>query len=211
MTRAVLDVSGLRQGQKAWAAVEVEIQEGFHAQSHTPLDENFIKFEVKADSNPAVKFGTPRYPGGKVEDYPALGKLSVYTGKIVIFIPVEVLGDAKVGPVELTGRLMFQACDDKVCYPPEQPRFSIKSEVVAASATVKPNEPELFKDVEKAAAEPTGPGTGTRADAAGVTKVAGAEVTAGQVAWNLWISWFSLPAPRTTCPSWRSWWRRGQT
>ena len=185
VTRSALDVSALRQGQKAWAAVEVEIHEGFHAQSHTPLDENFIKFEVKPDENPAVKFGTPRYPAGKVEDYPSLGKLSVYTGKVVVYIPVEVPADAKTGPVELTGRLMFQACDDKVCYPPEQPKFNIKSEIVPASATVKPNEPELFKDVEKAAAEPSRAAVPENSPA---TKVAGAEITPGGVAWNFLIA-----------------------
>src|SRR5690242_429575 len=62
ITKTAVNVSGLRQGQKAWAAVEVEIQDGFHAQSHTPLDENFIKFEVKPDENKSVKIGTPRYP-----------------------------------------------------------------------------------------------------------------------------------------------------
>ena len=39
--------TALRQGQKAWAAVVVEIEDGYHAQSNTPLDENFIKFEIK--------------------------------------------------------------------------------------------------------------------------------------------------------------------
>jgi thiol:disulfide interchange protein DsbD len=184
ITQSVLNVSALGQGQKAWAAVVVEIQDGFHAQSHTPLDENFIKFELKFDENPLVKIGTPRYPAGRIEDYPALGKLSVYTGKTVILVPIDVPADAKTGPVEITGRVQFQACDDKVCYPPEQPKFSIKSEIVPASASVKPNEPELFKDVEKAGAQTSDASPAPMLN----TRIAGAEITPGMVAWKFFIA-----------------------
>lgn len=184
ITHSAVSVSGLRQGQKAWAAVVVEIHEGFHAQSHTPLDENFIKFELKPDENRLVKFGTPKYPPGKIEDYPALGKLSVYTGKVVVLIPLEVPADAKTGPVEISGKVQFQACDDKVCYPPEQPKFSIKGEIVPAAAEVKPNEPELFKDAEKAA-DQTSAGAPTPQ---GPMTVSAAQITAGTVAWNFFIA-----------------------
>ena len=147
VTEAAVNYSALPAGQKAWAAVVVEIKEGLHAQSHTPLDENFIKFEIKPDANPSVSFGEPKYPPGKVEDYPALGKLSVYTGRVVTYVPLAVKPDAKPGPIELTGKVTFQACDDKVCFPPESPRFTIKTQIVAAGTAATPNEPELFKEV----------------------------------------------------------------
>ena len=156
VTSTAVNYSALKPGQKAWAAIVIQIKEGLHAQSHTPLDENFIKFEIKPDANPAVTFGDPKYPPGKVENYPALGKLSVYTGQVVFYIPVTVKADAKPGPLEITGKLTFQACDDKVCFPPESPRFSIKTEIVAADAPLKPNQPDLFKDVA-AAAPPEAP------------------------------------------------------
>jgi len=47
ITKTAINSSALRIGQKAWAAVVVEVGDGYHAQSHTPLDENFIKFELK--------------------------------------------------------------------------------------------------------------------------------------------------------------------
>ena len=132
-------------------AILLEVKEGYHAQSHMPLDPNLIPFEVKLNDAPGLSFGEVQYPEPKVEDYPALGKLSVYTGRVIVRIPVTVKPDAKPGPVEITGKLRYQICDDKVCYPPESPTFSIKTQIVAAGADVKPNEPELFKDVKQTA------------------------------------------------------------
>jgi len=192
ITKAVVNSSGLRVGQKAWAAVVVEIQGGYHAQSHTPLDENFIKFEVKPDENASVTFGEAKYPPGEIEDYPALGKLSVYQGRVVVHVPLEVKAGAKPGPVEITGKVRFQACDDKVCYPPETPKFSIKTEIVAADAPVKPNEPDLFKGLEKASVD-VAPQAPTGAPAVATTAAAPARVDAsiGMVAWQFLIAFLA--------------------
>src|SRR6185312_5532828 len=148
--QAAVNYSALRAGKPAVAAVVVEVKEGFHAQSHTPLDPNFIAFEIHPDSNANVAFGDPQYPPGKIEDYPALGKLSVYTGQITLYVPFTVKGDAKSGPIEITGKLRLQACNDNVCFPPESPTFSVKTEIVATDAAVKPNEPDLFKGYHEA-------------------------------------------------------------
>ena len=180
VTKAAVNYTSLRAGTKAFAAVVVEIKEGLHAQSHTPLDELYIKYVVKPDANPSMAFGEPKYPPGQVENYPALGKLSVYTGRVVTFIPLTVKADAKLGPIELTGKVTFQACDAKVCYPPESPKFSIKTEIVAADAPVKPNEPELFKEVASGASESSIANT----TPTGSVKVTGARLDTGIVATN---------------------------
>src|SRR5215207_9124205 len=140
VTRAVLNVSALRPGDKAKLAVEVKIDEGFHAQSRTPSQDYLIKFDIKLDEHDALKFGEPVFPKGHDEEYPGLGKLNVYTGTVVVRVPVEVKADAKPGDVKITGKLTYQICDDKACYAPESPKFEIKSKLVAAGAEVKPNE-----------------------------------------------------------------------
>ncbi|HZN68859.1 MAG TPA: hypothetical protein VFB66_26505 [Tepidisphaeraceae bacterium] len=43
--RTVVNVSGLKPGEKALAAVVVDIKPGFHAQSRTPLEDFYVKFE----------------------------------------------------------------------------------------------------------------------------------------------------------------------
>jgi thiol:disulfide interchange protein len=156
---AVINYTGLHAGQKGMAAVVVEIDEGYHAQSHAPLDPNLIKFEVRPGENAAIAFGEPEYPPGQIENYPALGKLSVYTERVVVRIPFTVKGDAKPGPIEIGGKLRYQICDNKACYPPEQPKFSISTKIVPPNEQVKPNEPELFKGAEKATSAAPAPQT----------------------------------------------------
>ena len=150
ITKTALDSSALRAGHKALIAVQVEINEGYHAQSHTPTDPNYIKFVLTMADAPGLKFGEPKYPPGKTEDFPAIGKLSVYTGTITVYVPVEAAADVKIGPTDIAGTARWQICNDRACFAPERRKFSFKLETVPADAPVKPNEPDLFKDAESA-------------------------------------------------------------
>lgn len=164
--QVAINSSALHPGQKAIAAIVVEIDDGYHAQAHKPLDPSYIAFVVAPDENAAVTWGEPQYPPGQIEDYPALGKLSVYTDKVVLYVPFSVKGDAKPGQLELGGKLTYQVCDSNACYPPEHPKFKIATKIVAADAEVKPNEPGLFKGAFEATSStvptslaPAGPAT----------------------------------------------------
>ena len=145
ISKAVLNVSGLKPGEKAAAAVVLDIFPGYHAQSRTPSQDFYIKFDAKLDANPAVTFGDVIYPQGHDETYPDLGKLNVYVGRIVIKVPVQVKPDAPPGPVKITGTLKYQICDDKVCFPPESSKFAIETKVVGKDEKVEAVEEELFK------------------------------------------------------------------
>ena len=164
--KAVVNVSGLKPGGKAMAAVVLDIKPGFHAQSRTPSQEFYIKFDAKADEHPALVFGEVIYPEGHVEEYPALGKMNVYVGRTVVYVPIEVKPDAPPGETKITGRLRYQICDDQLCFPPESSTFEIVTKVVGKDEAVTPAEEELFKDVkapEAATTEKTsaGPPTAT--------------------------------------------------
>jgi thiol:disulfide interchange protein DsbD len=143
--KAVVNVSGLKPGAKATAAIVLDIQPGFHAQSRTPLEDFYVKFEAKLDDNPAIKVGEVVYPEGEEKTYPALGKLSVYEGQVGVRIPIELKPDAQPGPLKITGKLRYQLCDDSVCFPPESPKFTIETKVVGPNDAVEPVETELFE------------------------------------------------------------------
>ena len=140
-----LSTTALQPGKEAAVAILVDVDEGLHAQSHTPLKDNLIAFDVKLDANPAVTIGDPIFPEAELHEYPALGKLSVYTGRVIVYVPVTVKADAPPGPLKLTGRATYQICDDKACFQPERPKFEIDANVAAAGESVQPNEPDLFK------------------------------------------------------------------
>ncbi len=145
---AKLNASALQVGQTAVVAVVVDIKAGLHAQSHTPRTDtgvNYIKFEVTPDSNPNVDFLDPIYPQATVENFAALGAQSVYTGEVTVYLPMRVKTSATAGEITISGKLTWQACNDRVCFPPSRNKaFEIATEIVPASVVVTPVNQSLF-------------------------------------------------------------------
>ncbi len=146
-----LNANALKAGEKSILALVVNVPAGYHAQSHTPTEDN-VAFEVTPAATANVEAQAPVYPPGKEEDYKELGKLNVYTGKVTIYIPITVTAGAPVGPVTLTGKVHYQMCDDTSCFPPADVQYSIDSKIVAAGDAVEPANAELFKDYNPGAA-----------------------------------------------------------
>jgi thiol:disulfide interchange protein DsbD len=146
---AFLSASALQPGQTAVLAVVVDITPGLHAQSHTPLDKNYIPFDIVPDANPAIQFLDPIYPPPKLEFFPALGNLSVYTGKVIIYIPMRISAAAPIGDITLGAKLTFQACNSQVCFRPDanQP-ISLQTRIVPLGSTITPANPDLFANFD---------------------------------------------------------------
>ena len=143
---AALSYTALQPGQQAVAAIVLDVHDGFHAQSHTPSNPNFIAMVVTLDENPALTALPPVYPAGKNVTYPDLGKLNVYTGRVIVHIPLHVKADAPPGLLKIAGSVVFQLCDEHTCYPPPKPpaAFTIETSIVPAGAAVQTQNPELF-------------------------------------------------------------------
>ncbi len=152
---AALNVAALQPGKEAVLAVVVEVPEGFHAQSHTPLDANLIKFEVKLNRADAFTAREPIYPQPKLETYPALGKLSVYTDRVITYVPLDVKPDAKPDDVKLAGTAQLQLCDDQMCYAPQTTKFELDARIVSTEERVEPNQPALFAGYKPPASQPS--------------------------------------------------------
>src|SRR5439155_7002757 len=114
--RLVAITRTLQAGQQGAVAVVMEIAPTFHAQSHKPLEESYIPTNVTLKSDANVTFHEPVYPEGKIENYPKLGKLSVYSGQTIIYVPFDVKSDAKDGPLTIAAEVEYQACNDNVCF-----------------------------------------------------------------------------------------------
>ncbi len=156
---AVLNASALAPGEKAVLAVVVDIQEGFHAQSHSPSESYYIKFKLKLDPNEPLTAGEPLYPAGKDEQYKDLGKLNIYTGRVIVYVPLETRPDVRPGETKISGKVRLQICDEKSCYPPEDLPFSLQTKVVPTGEAVKPANPEIFSGYDPTATPSTAPST----------------------------------------------------
>lgn len=101
---------------------------------------------------------------GSPIDYP------VFEGRAPIFVPLRIAEDA-VGEVRVSFTLVFQACDDRMCLPPEEVPFEVVFTVEAG--TTSPVWPAAFADMDRTVFERswTGasdtPGPADRADPGG--------------------------------------------
>ena len=150
---AYLDADGLQVGGQGAIAVVVDVPDGLHVQSHKPLEDYLVKFAVSVHPPAQVTAAEPNYPAGKIETYPNLGKLSIYSGRVIVQVPLRVHADAATGPATISGRVTLQACDDSTCFMPETLDFSLETRIVASDATTRPANLEYFKTA--AATEPT--------------------------------------------------------
>jgi thiol:disulfide interchange protein len=142
---AELSSSALPAGQTAVLAVVTDIKPGLHAQSHTPLTEGLIPFNVSIDPNPALEFLDPVYPKPQTMNFPGLGNESVYTGRVIVYIPIRIKSGANPADLSITGKLTWQACNDFACFAPQKDQpFSVQTKIVPATQAVTPNDPAVF-------------------------------------------------------------------
>ena len=127
--------------------LQVTIDDGFHAQSHTPLDPNLIPLTVTMLDAADVAFDAPSYPQPTIEEYAGLGKVSVYTGAVTIDVPVHLTKPSAQGvtlsAVKLSGTLRLQICNSNTCFAPQKLPFdvSIGATIGDISATMAATTP----------------------------------------------------------------------
>ncbi len=115
----------LEPGQQVVVPVAVQIRSGFHVNSDRPADVYLIPTKLTWD-NEVLELQDIEYPPAELVEYKHSDKpLSVYSGKFVIRssfgVPAQIPDDL----TELTGKLRYQACNDKACFPPKSLRVRI--------------------------------------------------------------------------------------
>jgi thiol:disulfide interchange protein DsbD len=109
-----------RAAGEALLRLDATLAHGWHVNSHKPSEEYLIATEARLDPARGVRPGEARYPAGVMKKFafsPTL--LSVYEGSFTIEIPLRV--DEPVPA--LSGRLDYQACNDKSCLAPTSVSF----------------------------------------------------------------------------------------
>jgi hypothetical protein len=99
--------------------ISCTVQAGYHVNSNTPTDEYLIPLKLTWASTGALRPVEVVYPKPTMEKYQfALKPLSVLTGKFDLVARFKVGPDAVAGPGQALGKLKYQACNDRACYPP---------------------------------------------------------------------------------------------
>jgi len=121
------DVSG-KAGEKLALFVDVTPKPGMHV--YAPGNADYIPITVKLNSAADITAGKLAYPKADVMTL-ADEKVSVFEKPFRLTQDVTLDKSAKAGStIAVAGTVNYQACDDRMCYPPE-------SAPVSWSATVK--------------------------------------------------------------------------
>lgn len=116
---APVEKAAAKPGGVLSVKVTVQLRPGYHVNSHTPSDDYLIPLSLKFPGAPFPVAGQ-EFPKPKLEKYSFAEKpLSVFSGDFEIVTRFQVPPDAKPGMSTLSGKLRYQACNDRMCLPPK--------------------------------------------------------------------------------------------
>jgi hypothetical protein len=108
----------------------LSVRAGYHVNSNTPNEDYLIPLKLTWASTGALEGGQVNYPKPAQEKYEFSEKpLSVYTGSIDLTANFKVAGNAPGGPGVAAGKLHYQACNDRACFPPKTVDVSIPYQI----------------------------------------------------------------------------------
>jgi DsbC/DsbD-like thiol-disulfide interchange protein len=115
-----------KRGAAVQAIIPMAVDPGFHVNSNKPNEEYLIPLKVTWKSTGALQAGELVYPKPAQEKYDFTEKpLSVFSGKFAVIANFKVAPDAPAGPGVAVGQLRYQACSDKMCFPPKNVEIAL--------------------------------------------------------------------------------------
>jgi hypothetical protein len=119
-----------KAGSTVSAKLTLQLSAGYHVNSNTPSEEYLIP--IKLTWIPGALSGAEvKYPKAQMEKMPFADKpLSVYTGQFDIGTDFKVSTTALPGPTAISGKLRYQACNDRMCLAPKTVDVALQVDVV---------------------------------------------------------------------------------
>ena len=115
----------VRPGLRLTLVADFQLPSKMHV--YAPEVQNYIPIRLEIDPSPNYKALPAEYPKAEILYLPAIQEtVPVYQGKFRVTQDVTVAAGnvlqpiiASNGELKITGKLRYQACDDKICYLPE--------------------------------------------------------------------------------------------
>jgi DsbC/DsbD-like thiol-disulfide interchange protein len=127
---APADTVKARVGGTVDAALSIQVDPGFHVNSNTPADQFLIPLRLTWNPGP-LETAKVTFPKPELENYSfSTAPVSVFTGNFEIVTRFKVPPGANPGPATITGKLHFQACNDRTCLAPKTIEVTLPVEIV---------------------------------------------------------------------------------
>lgn len=149
--QATASVKQVVPGKPFQILVTLNIKHPYHVNANPASEKFLIPTSVTIDPVPGITFASPQYPKGLQREFAFTGgkKIAVYEGKVVIRVPATPSQGLKPGEITVRGKVNYQACDDKSCYPPGNLPFTLKLRVGAASASAEAEETQVVAQADE--------------------------------------------------------------
>jgi len=130
-------VAPVRVSPRGAAKVDLRFRlaPGMHINSHRPSSELLIPTVLRLMPPQDLVISKLLYPRGEVLALPFApdAKLSVYSGQFTVTALLQAAPGLKPGSYAVAGQLRYQACSDKVCYPPMHLPIEFRVDVAPAA------------------------------------------------------------------------------
>jgi thioredoxin:protein disulfide reductase len=97
----------------------LQLREGYHVNTNTPPDPYLIPLRLTWDAGPitSAEVVYPKPEMHKVEFF--AGPLPVFSGRFELLTRFKIPAAVPPGLVNVSGKLRYQACNDRMCLPPK--------------------------------------------------------------------------------------------
>src|SRR2546423_5579002 len=118
-----------KRGGRVDLKLAASLNAGFHVNSNKPSEEYLIPLKLTWAPGPLEPVSV-EYPKPHMQKYSfSPTPLSVLTGSFQVETKFKVSPTASTGPAVLTGKMQYQACNDKACFPPKTIPVKVAIEV----------------------------------------------------------------------------------
>ena len=144
--RVILPVNALQRQASQEILIELQVSEGWHINSHTPLEDFLIPTEVNLDAQAGLSFGKITFMKPEMKKFAfSETMLSVYEGKAFARTTITVSPEYPDTTTIIRGSVYFQACNDQSCLAPDEVSFAKPARILASGATPEPENEAVFE------------------------------------------------------------------
>ena len=120
------DRTSYAPGYPARVAARIEIEDGWHINSHEPTFEWLIPTRLRLELPEGWPEATVAYPPHEMQTFGFEAEpLAVYDGEVVIVADLAIPEGVTEDAIRIEGVLAYQACDDDSCEPPAEARATL--------------------------------------------------------------------------------------
>jgi thioredoxin:protein disulfide reductase len=117
-------------GEVTSAPLTLQLLSGYHVNSNTPSDEYLIPLRLTWNAGPLESVKVI-YPQPTMEKFAFSQKpLSIYSGEFEIVTQFKTSASAAPGLGVVTGKLRYQACNDRMCLAPKTVDITLPVQIV---------------------------------------------------------------------------------